>query len=789
MPRLDSWLSAELIHALGWALIHSLWQCLALAALAAALMACSRRPSLRYLAAMAALIAMLAAPVATFLVLLRPTAPLHGVVSPAPAMFAAPAVPNVIPSRAIAVTRTVPPALAEAHFIPPRWFSPNILPPNILPLNILAWLVKACACRRGAVRFALRRGFPAAGISPPQRGRRRISHSRSAHPGFVPRIAAPARPDAGDRLSGMRLAPAPAVIGWLRPVVLLPVCALTGLSEMQLRAVIAHELAHVRRFDALANLVQVLAETLLFYHPAIWWLNRRIRAERELCCDEIALSLTGDRLEYARALTLMAEWEAAPRLAMAANRGPLTERVFHILGRRKFASGRRMLGWTASLLVLAGAFGAHAVLGTAHPAVHAQAGAKKLPPSIRIASREEAAPDRMEVENLPETKVVASSTLQLPPMARMLRAETLATPQLVAVADSPAEPAPDVSPPTQPIARTRGPVCAPPSLADQADLVQVPGSDLRTVPVAINGQAKQFLLAIGTGPTEISQEAVADLGLPSADRALDATHANGYQSGDIGAFTNVSYLHAVPLVNVNGSRSVEDYRPRVRIAQFTIGGATGNGLAFAVAKDPQMGKAKPYDGLMTGDFFRQYDVELDFVKAKLSYFAPTACNDPDQVAYWPHTAVAVIPMTEQDGKLQVEVTIQGHAIPAVIDTSSPRTVMRRDVAELMLGLKADTPEMAKNGDVTDGVGLPVYRHTITEISFAGGVTALNVPALIQSNSMFRDINRTPVLGQRATFIADPRQRIPALSLGMDVLSQLHLYAAPGKQTLYVTAAE
>ena len=95
---------------------------------------------------------------------------------------------------------------------------------------------------------------------------------------------------------------------------------------------IAHELAHIRRLDAFVNLFQILVETLLFYHPAIWWLNRRIRAERELCCDEIAVSLTGNRLEYAKALTLMAEWEKAPALAMAANRGPLSERIFHILG-------------------------------------------------------------------------------------------------------------------------------------------------------------------------------------------------------------------------------------------------------------------------------------------------------------------------------------------------------------------------------------------------------------------------------------------------------------------------
>jgi hypothetical protein len=245
----------------------------------------------------------------------------------------------------------------------------------------------------------------------------------------------------------------------------------------------------------------------------------------------------------------------------------------------------------------------------------------------------------------------------------------------------------------------------------------------------------------------------------------------------------------VALFDVKSSRSAEDYRPHVRIASFTVGDATGRNLAFVVAKDPEMGKTKPYDGLITGDFSRQYDVALDFVQNKLDYLTPTNCTDPDQVAYWPHAAVAIIPMTNLDGKIQVEVSIQGQAIPAVIDTSSPHTVMRRDVAELLFGLKADTPDMAPDGDVRDGTGQQVYRHTFSQISFPGGVTAYSVPALIQTNSMIRNPNRTPILGSRAQFIVDPRQRIPSLTLGMDVLHQLHLYIAYGQRKLYVTSAE
>ena len=82
--------------------------------------------------------------------------------------------------------------------------------------------------------------------------------------------------------------------------------------EDQLQAVIAHELAHIRRLDAFVNVFQVCVETLLFYHPAVWWLNKRIRAEREHCCDDIAVSVCGNAVEYARALTLMEEWRSAP---------------------------------------------------------------------------------------------------------------------------------------------------------------------------------------------------------------------------------------------------------------------------------------------------------------------------------------------------------------------------------------------------------------------------------------------------------------------------------------------
>lgn len=127
----------------------------------------------------------------------------------------------------------------------------------------------------------------------------------------------------------------PMVIGWIRPVILVPAAALAGLDPTALEAVIAHELAHVRRRDYLWNILQSAVEALFFYHPATWWISRQIRAERENCCDDAAVSACGDRLLYARALTALEELrlplESSPGLAPAATGGFLMNRIRRIV--------------------------------------------------------------------------------------------------------------------------------------------------------------------------------------------------------------------------------------------------------------------------------------------------------------------------------------------------------------------------------------------------------------------------------------------------------------------------
>ena len=342
MSTMMNWLSPSAMQSLGWALLHFLWQGTALAALAAAAMALCRRASTRYVLGVGALVLMLLAPLATFFF----DSQQHSVV------------PEIAKSSSLgAAVWTITTSTAAAR-------SSAQTSSLTSSLNALPWLVEAWLF--GVAFFSLR---SAGGFLLIERERRRqsavvsrrvleICHTLQNRFGLNRAIA----------YCECKWLQAPAVIGWFRPVVFLPVSALTGLSEEQLEVVIAHELAHIQRLDPFVNVFQVCVETLLFYHPAIWWLNKKIRVEREHCCDDMAVALCGNAVEYARALTLMEQWRSAPVFAMAANRGPLTERIVRVLGLKTFGAGMRGIGLASSVLCLAAALVAgNALLGMAHP--------------------------------------------------------------------------------------------------------------------------------------------------------------------------------------------------------------------------------------------------------------------------------------------------------------------------------------------------------------------------------------------------------------------------------------
>src|SRR5215471_4750401 len=162
-------------------------------------------------------------------------------------------------------------------------------------------------------------------------------------------VSRPVRLLATDRVDS------PSVVGWLRPVILAPAGVLCGLAPEQVEALLAHELAHVLRHDYLVNLLQGVAEAVLFYHPAVWWVSSQIRAERELCCDDLAVAASGDVLTYARALAELETLRPSrARLAIAADGGSLLKRIARLIEPAR-PTGSAGAAWAMSVLLILGA--------------------------------------------------------------------------------------------------------------------------------------------------------------------------------------------------------------------------------------------------------------------------------------------------------------------------------------------------------------------------------------------------------------------------------------------------
>lgn len=289
-----------ILHTLGWTLLHFLWEGLFLGLLAWGALALMQRrsPEARYGTALAFFGLMALAPVATFLLLLPPA---H--------------------AQQAAAAATA--GLGEPAPLPwlPRlkqWLDLG------LPSVLLVWTagVALLSFRFAGSLFYLQR-LTAVGVEPAPAEWHLVIARLSREMGLRRAV----------RLLRSLRVEAPMVVGWIRPVILVPAAAFTGLSPAQIEAVLAHEMAHIRRCDFLVNLVQSVFETLLFFHPAVWWLSSRLRAERELCCDDTAVAFCGDRAVYARALaTLEGLRQPAPaELRLGADGGSLMARIRRLL--------------------------------------------------------------------------------------------------------------------------------------------------------------------------------------------------------------------------------------------------------------------------------------------------------------------------------------------------------------------------------------------------------------------------------------------------------------------------
>ena len=308
----------------GWTVLHSLWQITlisvlyALSIVATSRMHNARRANFRYVAGSLTLVAMAITPLVTC-VWLVPTTFSNS-------------------SRRVAVVETqqaeqkvvpfsVPLLKAEANdgvaFLPVDRYPKHIFaqPINWIPIVGQFWLL-------GFVIASLR---PVAGVA----RLRKLKRNQVELPeleAVAKRLARRLGIEQTIRCVGSHLTDVPLLMGWWRPVILVPMSLVSGVDPGQLECLLAHEMAHVRRHDYLVNLLQVAIETLLFFHPLTWWVSHRVRVDREYCTDDMALSVVGPRRMYVEALLELEHSRQRVSPALAASGGPLHTRVRRLIG-------------------------------------------------------------------------------------------------------------------------------------------------------------------------------------------------------------------------------------------------------------------------------------------------------------------------------------------------------------------------------------------------------------------------------------------------------------------------
>ncbi len=426
MATLMSLLSQQVVERLGWTLIHFVWQATAVALFLAILLRLLRRASssLRYTISCLSLALTVALPLVTmpFVAVSRPAAEAGPPPIPSTRADALPARVVEVETLSIEPLGELPP---ETMGLPARmaWkerFVDKL--ESALPYLVLGWLVGV---------FGLST-WHLGGWAQLQRMKRRMVR-RVADPmqSSLAQLATQLGIRKAVTLLESALVEVPTVVGWVRPVILLPASALTGLSAEQLEAILAHELAHVKRYDYLVNVAQTIVEILGFYHPAVWWVSQRIRDERENCCDDLAVRICGDSVRYAKALTHMEEMRhRGVELAVAATGGSLVGRIGRLIGRPATTENR--FAWLPGLIALL------LVAGVVVPAAWALAGpapessgslTPDESPSLDPDASEDASESALADGEIPHTQVLLKFTVVDMPANLVLDPETAATVQ------------------------------------------------------------------------------------------------------------------------------------------------------------------------------------------------------------------------------------------------------------------------------------------------------------------------------------------------------------------------
>ena len=288
--------------------------------------------------------------------------------------------------------------------------------------------------------------------------------------------------------------------------------------------------------------------------------------------------------------------------------------------------------------------------------------------------------------------------------------------------------------------------CAPAKLlASVAMHSAEPESNIRTVPVTLNGTTRHMILDTGGAVTQLSRDTIDELKLPVRDSGAAVYDING----------RVSRRFAV----------VDD---------FSFGQLNRKDAALMVWPEPR----RPYAGELAQDMLQPYDVDVDFGAGTLKMFAKDHCPGPQG---WTPTVRTT--MRNKGWHLHIPVTLDGHTYDAIFDTGSRHTIMRLPAARRDFDLRPDSPGMTPYNAINGDAFLTGYLHNFSKMSF-GGMTVDNPEVMVVPDIMNHNADTSPMARNRA-YHHNADLILPELSLGMDVLKHLHLFMAFGEQALYI----
>jgi predicted aspartyl protease len=275
-----------------------------------------------------------------------------------------------------------------------------------------------------------------------------------------------------------------------------------------------------------------------------------------------------------------------------------------------------------------------------------------------------------------------------------------------------------------------------------------PGSEIRTVPVSINGVERQMVLDTGGAITQMSRRTIQELNLPLRRSGAKVFDINGRVSS---RFTSIE--------------------------KFGFGHLKRDKAALMVWPEP----ARPWAGIIAQDMLQPYDIDLDFVRDELKMYAKDCPRPPA----WTRTATK-IPMQTKGWHLHIPLTLDGKTYDGIFDTGSRNTIMRMPAARRDFGIDPDTHTLKRYPAINGDPFLDGYHHSFSKLS-VGGIVVDAPQILLVPDVMNRNADRSPIARDRARRHNDGLV-LPELTLGMDVMKNLRLYISFSERALYVAPA-